>query len=129
MASTYPLEVIEAARFAKASASLKGAALNETLKSQAWAESLRVGGHDPVLDPVVNHLDEVPGAIRPTVEIPALCGASHGLPPGVRAIVPAPGASVAKIGSSRFTTASSPPIIRQYPRSRPQTPPLVPTST
>src|SRR5207247_7009972 len=45
------------------------------------AESLRVGGHDPVLDPVVNHLDEVPGAIRPTVEIPALCGATHGLPP------------------------------------------------
>ena len=49
--------------------------------------------------------------------------------PGVRGMSPAPGASCAKIGSSRFTTAGSPPIIRQYPRSRPHTPPLVPTST
>jgi len=40
MASTYPLEVIEAARFAKASASLKGAALNEALKSQAWGDGI-----------------------------------------------------------------------------------------
>src|SRR5262249_29399442 len=36
------------------------------------AEPFRVGGHDPVLDPVVDHLDEVSGAIRPAVEIPAL---------------------------------------------------------
>src|SRR5262249_3153628 len=49
--------------------------------------------------------------------------------PGVRAMLPAPGASCAKIGSRCFTTVASPPIIRQYPRSRPQTPPLVPTST
>ena len=34
-----------------------------------------------------------------------------------------------KIGSRRLTTSGSPPIIMQYPRSNPQTPPLVPTST
>ena len=129
MASTYPLEVIEAARFAKASASLKGAALNEALKSQAWAESLRVGGHDPVLDPVVTILTKCPAPFVPQWRYPRSAVPPTVSRPGVRAIVPAPGASVAKIGSSRFTTASSPPIIRQYPRSRPQTPPLVPTST
>ena len=49
--------------------------------------------------------------------------------PGVRAMWPIPGASRAKMGSRCFTTPVSPPIIRQYPRSRPQIPPLVPTST
>ena len=39
-----------------------------------------------------------------------------------------PGASDAKIGASRSTGACSPPIIRQYPRSAPNTPPLVPQS-
>jgi len=39
--------------------------------------------------------------------------------PGVRATSPIPGASVLKIGSSRFTVASGPPIIMQYPRSSP----------
>ena len=43
-------------------------------------------------------------------------------------IVPTPGATDAKIGCSRPTTSGSPPIIRQKPRSSPQTPPLVPTS-
>ena len=41
---------------------------------------------------------------------------------------PTPGATDLKIGSRRFTASSGPPIIRQYPRSRPQTPPLVPQS-
>ena len=41
----------------------------------------------------------------------------------------APGAIVAKIGSRCFTISPSPPIIRQNPRSSPNTPPLVPTST
>ena len=49
--------------------------------------------------------------------------------PGVRGAASTPGAIVAKIGSSRRTTSSSPPIIRQKPRSSPNTPPLVPTST
>ena len=34
-----------------------------------------------------------------------------------------------KIGSKCLTTSSSPPIIRQKPRSNPNTPPLVPQST
>ena len=48
--------------------------------------------------------------------------------PGVGSAVPEPGAIDLKIGSSRSTGSSSPPIIRQKPRSRPKTPPEVPTS-
>src|SRR2546428_10078300 len=36
------------------------------------AQPLGVGGHDPVLDPVVDHLDEVARAVLPAVEIPLL---------------------------------------------------------
>ena len=36
MASTYPLEVIQAARFAKANPSLKGDAFNEELRKHKW---------------------------------------------------------------------------------------------
>src|SRR5216117_1929196 len=36
------------------------------------AQPLGVGGHDPVLDPVVDHLDEVARPVRPAVEIPLL---------------------------------------------------------
>src|SRR5439155_697290 len=45
------------------------------------AEPLCVGGHDPVLNSVVDHLHEVAAAVRPAVEIPALGGAVYGLPP------------------------------------------------
>ena len=41
MASTYPLEVIQAARFAKANRSLKGDALNEELKRHTWDDSVK----------------------------------------------------------------------------------------
>ncbi len=41
MASTYPLEVIQAARFAKANPSLKGDALNEELKTHQWDDSVK----------------------------------------------------------------------------------------
>jgi hypothetical protein len=41
MASTYPLEVIQAARFAKANPSLKDAALNEELKKYTWDDSVK----------------------------------------------------------------------------------------
>ena len=41
---------------------------------------------------------------------------------------PSSGASVSKIGSSRFTGSSSPPTIRQKPTSRPQMPPETPAS-
>src|SRR5207245_8126272 len=36
------------------------------------AQPLGVGRHDPVLDPVVDHLDEVARAVRPAVEVPPL---------------------------------------------------------
>src|SRR4029434_7701752 len=41
MASTYPVEVIQAARFAKANPSLKEMALNEELKKQTWDDSVK----------------------------------------------------------------------------------------
>jgi hypothetical protein len=41
MASTYPIEVIDAARFAKSNANLKGDALNEALKKQSWDDSVK----------------------------------------------------------------------------------------
>jgi uncharacterized protein DUF3300 len=41
MAATYPLEVIQAARFAKANPNLKDAALNEELKKQDWDDSVK----------------------------------------------------------------------------------------
>jgi hypothetical protein len=41
MASTYPLEVIQAARFAKANPSLKGDVLNDELKKQNWDDSVK----------------------------------------------------------------------------------------
>jgi len=41
MASTYPLEVVQAARFAKTNPSLKGDALNEELKKHSWDDSIK----------------------------------------------------------------------------------------
>jgi len=41
MASTYPLEVAQAARFAKANAQLTGDQLNEALKKQTWDDSVK----------------------------------------------------------------------------------------
>lgn len=41
MASTYPLEIVEAHRWAKSNASLKGSALQDALKGQAWDESVK----------------------------------------------------------------------------------------
>ncbi len=41
MASTYPLEVVQADRFAKQSASLKGEALTKALESQSWDPSVK----------------------------------------------------------------------------------------
>ena len=52
-----------------------------------------VGGHQPVLDPVVHHLHEVPGAGRAAVEVALLAG---GAPPRGRGALAAsiPGAMV-----------------------------------
>ena len=41
MASTYPLEVVEAARWRKANASLTGTALDDAVQKQAWDESVK----------------------------------------------------------------------------------------
>jgi len=41
MASTYPLEVVQAARFAKANPGLKGDALNDELKKHSWDDSVK----------------------------------------------------------------------------------------
>ena len=41
LASTYPLDVIQAARFAKANPGLKGDALNEELKKYKWDDSVK----------------------------------------------------------------------------------------
>jgi hypothetical protein len=41
MASTYPLEVVQASRFAKEHAKLAGDQLNEALKSQSWDDSVK----------------------------------------------------------------------------------------
>ena len=41
MASTYPLEIVEAARWRKANASLAGSALEDALQKQSWDESVK----------------------------------------------------------------------------------------
>ena len=41
------------------------------------SHALRVGRHEAVLNPVVHHLDEVPGAVRPAVKV-ALLGGTAG---------------------------------------------------
>jgi len=41
MASTYPLEVVQAARFAKENSNLKGDQLNEALKKESWDDSVK----------------------------------------------------------------------------------------
>src|SRR6185295_4830479 len=41
MASTYPIEVVEADRWVKANASLKGDALAKELEKQTWVPSVR----------------------------------------------------------------------------------------
>ena len=41
MASTYPLEVVQAARFAKDNANLTGDQLDQALKSQSWDDSVK----------------------------------------------------------------------------------------
>ena len=45
-------------------------------------EPLGVGRHQPVLDAVVDHLDEVAGTVRPAVEIALFGGAADLLAPG-----------------------------------------------
>ena len=58
MASTYPLEVVEAARFVKANPKLKGTALDDALKDKTWDPSvLSLAAFPQVLDMMNEHLD------------------------------------------------------------------------
>jgi hypothetical protein len=57
-ASTYPLEVIQAARFAKANPSLKGDALNKELKKLQWDGSVKaLVSYPQVLELMDSQLD------------------------------------------------------------------------
>src|SRR5260370_22595775 len=38
-------------------------------------QAFGIGGHQPVFDPVVDHLDKVAGAVRPTMQVALLGGA------------------------------------------------------
>ncbi len=58
MAATYPLEVVEAARFVKANPKLKEDALDKALKDKDWDESVKSICHFPtVLKSMNEHLD------------------------------------------------------------------------
>ena len=58
MASTYPLEVVEAARFVKANPKLEGPALDEKLKDETWDDSVKTLVPFPqVLDMMSDKLD------------------------------------------------------------------------
>jgi Protein of unknown function (DUF3300) len=58
MASTYPLDVVEAARFVKANPNLKGPALDDALKDKTWdASVLSLTSFPQVLDMMSEKLD------------------------------------------------------------------------
>jgi len=58
MAATYPLEVVEAARFVKANPNLKGAALDDALKDKTWdASVLSLSAFPQILDMMNDQLD------------------------------------------------------------------------
>ncbi len=58
MASTYPLEVVEAARFVKANPNLKGAALDDALKDKTWdASVLSLAAFPQILDMMNDKLE------------------------------------------------------------------------
>ena len=58
MASTYPLEIVQADRFAKANAQVKGPQLDEALKQQTWDDSVKsLVSFPPVLSMMSEKLD------------------------------------------------------------------------
>jgi hypothetical protein len=58
MASTYPLEVVEAARFVKANPNLKGPALDDALKDKTWdASVLSLAAFPQILDMMSDKLE------------------------------------------------------------------------
>src|SRR6266487_1867304 len=54
MASTYPLEVVQAARFVQANPSLQGGPLNDALRAQSWDDSVRSEEHTSELQSPVH---------------------------------------------------------------------------
>src|SRR5450432_3756414 len=58
MASTYPLEVVEAARFVNANPNLKGPALDDAMRDKTWdASVLSLAAFPQVLDMMNDKLD------------------------------------------------------------------------
>ena len=58
MASTYPLDIVEAARFVKANPSLKGDALDNTIKDKSWDPSVQsLAAFPQVLDMMNDKLE------------------------------------------------------------------------
>ena len=84
------------------------------IRGTQHVESFGVGSHEAVLDAVVDHFDEVAGAVRAAVQVALLGGAAGILrAPACASMSPMPGASRAKMGSRCCTVAASPPIIMQ----------------
>src|SRR5581483_7153921 len=61
---------------------INGALLFPGIGMAEDVQPLRVGGHDAVLDAVVDHLDEVTRAARPAVQVAVFGGAAYFLPTG-----------------------------------------------
>ena len=55
------------------------------------AQAFRDRGHHPVLDAVVHHLHEVPGAVRTAMQVTVGCGAVGSRATGVGSALPFPG--------------------------------------
>jgi hypothetical protein len=66
-----------------------------------------------ILDAIMHHFDEISTAVGAAMQITLLAGLGFAGSPGVRSAAWIPGASVAKIGSSRVAASLSPPIMRQ----------------
>src|SRR3989442_10081110 len=72
-------------------------------------EPLRVRLHQTVLDPVVDHLDEMAGTRGPAVEVAVLRGSALRLAPWRARDGPHPGANLPETRTRRSTTAPAPP--------------------
>ena len=73
MASTYPLEVVQAARFVKANQGLSGAKLDEALKNETWDDSVKsLVSFPQVLSLMDGKLDWTQKLGDPSVEHPTI---------------------------------------------------------
>ena len=76
-------------------------------------EAFGVGGHEAVFDAVVDHLDEVAGAVGSAVEVAVFGGAAELLAAGGARSYADAGGEGFEDGVERWTAASEPPIMRQ----------------